>query len=352
MSNDKTSQDRVDALILAATSSLGLRNNDKMGTRVGGGGKENLASAINENSVGSTKHGDSRWRSKALAALSQLSSLQQRASAAELKACELQLVVDQATLTAQALDDENSKVRAMLAQVQDERDQLMLQARLHSAKTTVPNEATHPATEDTRRDRTSCTPGLASTSRNHQTSAHDRDGQRATIEDLTSQLNALRMVHDETKMENDTLRKTQLGLEEHIGGLQERVAKLQDECDFFSALPEEDILPQEEDMNAVFGLKDVETDVRAQLQDRERELLDVYETLDEERDRSTELAKQCARQCEELEALRDRVNAMKHAEGELAALKAVHAVALENTVRLQLEIARLQQRASSVDQAL
>ncbi len=319
----------VDALVLAATSSVSLRNARKLDDRRAAvgvrAGKENT-------SIANCNDTTSRWRSKALAALSQLSSLQQRASAAELKACELQLAADQAVLTAQALDIENRSVRAILADVQDERDRLMLEVKLRSIKLTAkPGSAErldiadippHPLTaQDTGK--------MVMTTKQHVTSEEDH---RDIVRNLTAQLDALRVIHEETKLENQSLSLSQQGLKERVTALQELVAKLQDENDYFSSFRAEDVLAQEEEVDVVYGTTkhsdEHSADLRAQLQDRETELLEIYETLDQERERSKSLHEQCVRQAEEMGTLRDRIQAMD----------AVHRENLDEVVSLRLAL--------------
>ena len=250
--------DDVDALVLAASSSLGLRNAGKLGdgrTAVGAtvgarAGKENVASPSTVSTIANGKVGTaSRWRSKALAALSQLASLQQRATAAELKACELQLAVDQAALTAQALDAENRSVRAMLADVQDERDRLMLEVKLRCIKSAdKPDSA-----GNTLNQTTSLVVDCSGTLDGIPVPCEGDHRHRASVSDLTAQLDALRVVHEETKLENESLALGQQGLKERVTALQELVAKLQDANDFFGSLRAEDVLAQEEEVDAIYG---------------------------------------------------------------------------------------------------
>jgi hypothetical protein len=337
----------IDALIKSANSSLRLRSCEP------GACKENVASLINDISAATrTGKGDSLWRSKALAALSQLSSLQQRASAAELKVYELQLAVDQASLSAQALEDDNSKVRGLLAESRDERDRLMLEVRLRRAKMAA-------AAEDEQRGRetTKGTATSVETKDRDQEEQQDEDDNhnethRAIIGELTSRLNSLLVAHEEAKLENETLLQNQTSLTERIHALQEHVHKLQDENDYFSILKDEDVLAQEEDVVAVFGAvtDEVESNLRHQLQERESELLALHETLDEERTRSRGLHEQCIKQAEELSELRARAAATKRVERELTALKEVHADTLEKVVTLQLELGRKTDQEDQKDQ--
>lgn len=301
--------DDVEALVLAATSSLSLRDagklEDRRETAGARAGKENTSIGNNGN------ENASRWRGKALAALSQLSALQQRASAAELRACELQLAVDQAALTSQTQDAEHRSVRAALAALQEERDRLTLEVKLRSVKSTgkpdgadiAPPLGTAQGTE-----KNAVAPMQPVT-------RQDDHRHRTVVDHLEAQLDALRAVHEETKLENESLALGQQGLKERVTALQELVAKLQDENDYFSSFRAEDLLAQEEEVDAVYGTtargeREPSSDLRQQLQDRETELLEVFETLDQERERSKNLHEQCIKQAEEIVALKDRMQAM------------------------------------------
>ena len=156
---------------------------------------------------------------------------------------------------------------------------------------------------------------------------------RAIVGDLTAQLDALRVVYEETKLENESLALGQQGLKERVTALRELVAKLQDENDYFSSFRAEDLLAQEEEVDAVYGTNETNrhrddddepsaksADLRRQLQDRETELLEIYEALDQERARSKNLHEQCVKQAEEIVALRDRMIAMDGDHHELVSL--------------------------------
>lgn len=315
----------VSGLIRSARESLSVQTHSKLAmstwTTTTSGNKENAKrNFVSHNEDPSSSL--ALWRTKAHAALSQLRSLQQSASAAEMKAYELQLAVDQAGLTAQTLDDENSKLRALLAEVRDERDRLMLEVRLRRSKMSAAEKRDAVDENDDRRE-----------------SDH-----RASVNDLTSQLNTLLIAHEETKAENEALLLKQKTTNEHVHALQETVARLQDENDYFSLYKEEEVLAQEEDVLAVFGEVPVENgeneadSLREQLAETEAELLAVHETLDEERLRSKGLREQCVKQSEELAELRERVRSGNRVERELVALKEVHAETLEKVVTLQLQL--------------
>lgn len=176
---------------------------------VAGGELAPLAGKILANrSPATLPQSESLWRTKALAALSQLSSLQQRTSAAELKVTELQVELDQQSLTCRALDEDNSNVRATLAEVQDERDRLMLEVRLRRAKVGEVETGAVASTRDDTRTTESLTKELS---------------------DLHKLHHALLIDHEETKLENEALLQKQEGLLEHVSALQASVSRLQDQ---------------------------------------------------------------------------------------------------------------------------
>jgi hypothetical protein len=331
----------LDDLIMSASSSLCMREKENLE----GTFRSSTTELKLNNQKTTTRPGDTRepttvWRSKALTAISQLKSLHQRASAAELRACELQLCLDQSVLDRNTVEDECARYRVLLADVRDQRDALLLELRL--------KRAISPDGADSRRqdadeyggtDRTAGK-GSPPDSVPHEILSEVQDQQaQQSLHDLEKKFDALQALYEQTRLENHDLLLNQSGLEEHIVALQERIQKLQDENDFFSTL-DASIPEQEVEDTAPQSLSEISR-LRRQLQERESELLSLHDVLEEERSRSSALHQQVVKTVEELGELRGQAADTKMVRAELTALQQVHADTLEKLVTLELEIDRI-----------
>lgn len=298
------------------------------------------------------------WKVKALTALSQLTDLEQQCFDAQQRVCDLQFKYDALILEKDDVEVERERYRAAWGEALSRVDAVELELRvvkgrlaLHEARMDREGEKQDVKEVDDlvdnilKRGEEKKKKHVEAKIREEMQKEREEEVKKekqlieekyqGAVSRLESELAEMEIACMSHRQENDSLKHTMRGLEEHLLHAQSRIVQLQEENEYYACFVEEkNIQGNTDDEEDVF--KDAVWELKQELGQREEELAAMQECLNEEKARSNGLHEQVLRQVMELEDLRKDARRTKEVEEDLKALKIVHAETLKDLAQLKL----------------